>query len=309
MLDLCDMSAPRCVLPGTTYLLTRRCSERRFFLRPSPKVNAILLYCLALAARRFGVLIHAFCFLSNHVHLVATDERGELPLFMHLFDQLSARALNCLFGRFEALWAPGTYSAVALADADAVLEKIAYTLANPVAAGLVRRGADWPGLRSRPTEWGTLPRPVRRPPRFFRRERSVALPAEVELTLTAPPALVALPPAELQATIAARVEAHEARARATHDAAGRTVIGRRRVRKQSIYDRPRSHEARFGLNPRVAGRDKWKRIEALQRLRAFRRAYHEALARWREGLREVVFPAGTWLLRRLLGVVTAAAPS
>jgi len=149
---------------------------------------------------------------------------------------------------------------------------------------------------------------VQRPRRFFRRERSVALPVEVELELTVPPALGALPPAELQATIAARVEEPEARARAMHDAAGHAVLGRRPVRRQSIHDRPRTHEPRCGLNPRVAGQDKWKRIEALQRLRASRRAYHEALSRWRAGLREVVFPAGTWLLRRLLGVVTEAAP-
>jgi hypothetical protein len=28
------MSLPREVLPGRTYMITRRCSERRFFMRP-----------------------------------------------------------------------------------------------------------------------------------------------------------------------------------------------------------------------------------------------------------------------------------
>jgi putative transposase len=45
------MTAARRVLPGQTYLVTRRCSERRFFLRPSTVTNAIFLYALAVAAR------------------------------------------------------------------------------------------------------------------------------------------------------------------------------------------------------------------------------------------------------------------
>src|SRR5512143_1941609 len=122
------MSRPRCVLPGVTYLLSRRCSEGRFFLRPSAAVNAIVRYCLALAAERFGIVLHAFAFLSNHYHLVATDLSGQLPLFMHDLDLLLARALNALHGHFENFWAPGTYSEVALTTADTVLEKMAYTL-------------------------------------------------------------------------------------------------------------------------------------------------------------------------------------
>jgi hypothetical protein len=54
------MTAPRQVLPGTTYLITRRCSQRQFLLRPSDVTNSIFLYVLALAAKRFGVEVHAF---------------------------------------------------------------------------------------------------------------------------------------------------------------------------------------------------------------------------------------------------------
>jgi putative transposase len=62
------VTPPRRVLPGTIYLVTRRCSERRFFLKPSPLTSEIFLYVLAVAARRYGVLVHAFCVLSNHCH-------------------------------------------------------------------------------------------------------------------------------------------------------------------------------------------------------------------------------------------------
>ena len=45
------MSLPRQVLPGAFYMITRRCSERRFLLRPDRVTNNAYLYCLIEAAR------------------------------------------------------------------------------------------------------------------------------------------------------------------------------------------------------------------------------------------------------------------
>ena len=46
------MSLPREVLPGRTYMITRRCSERRFLLWPDNKTTNAFIYCLAVAAQR-----------------------------------------------------------------------------------------------------------------------------------------------------------------------------------------------------------------------------------------------------------------
>jgi REP element-mobilizing transposase RayT len=62
------MTAPRRILAGISYLISRRCSERRFFLRPAALTNEIFQYVLAVAAKRYGVLVHAFCVLSNHCY-------------------------------------------------------------------------------------------------------------------------------------------------------------------------------------------------------------------------------------------------
>ena len=300
MLPRSGVSTPRRVIPGATYLVTRRCSERRFFLRPGPEVNAIILYCLALAAARYGIALHAYGVLSNHYHFILTDPRGVLPLFEHDFDLLVARALNARYGHFEAFWASGTYSAVVLTDRDAVLEKIAYVLANPVSAGLVCRSELWPGLISRPGDLGAPPRLVPRPPHFFRQEGAAALPAEVTLALVVPPGFEDLPLEEVRALVTARLAEHEERAR--RERQGRPFLGRRGVLQQRVADRPGDHEPHFELNPRVAGRDKWKRIEALARLRSFVAAYRHAWEQLKAGFRAVVFPAGTWKLRRELGV-------
>lgn len=294
------MTAPRCVLPGTTYLVTRRCSQRALLLRPSEEVNAIVLFVLAVAARRYRIQVHAFCVMSNHVHLVVTDPYARLPAFAQYLGSLVARAMNASLRRWESFWAPGSYSAVALCGPEDVLAKAAYVLANPVAAGLVRSGREWPGLWSAPEQIGSSAIRVRRPTAFFRAGGSLPEAAELELAL--PPGFASADDFRLKLTAA--LSALEEQAATDHQ--GR-FLGRKRVLSQKPGRRPPSGEERRGLNPRVAGMDKWKRIEALTRLVEFLRAYRRAFAARRAGSAEVVFPAGTYLLRIAHGVACVPA--
>jgi len=60
------MTLPRVLKPGTTYLVTRRCLERRFRLRPEQAVNDLLDYLVGYAALQSGVEVVAAVVLSNH---------------------------------------------------------------------------------------------------------------------------------------------------------------------------------------------------------------------------------------------------
>lgn len=292
------MTAPRQVLPGTTYLVTRRCAQRQLLLRPSATTNAIFLYVLAVASRRFGVRVHAYCVLSNHFHLVVTDPDARLPAFEQYLDSLVARALNASLGRWESFWAPSSYSAVALASAEDVVAKAAYVLANPVAAGLVRRGREWPGLWSAPEGIGAATVTARRPETFFR--HSGYMPALAELELSAPPGFDSRE--EFVHRLAEALAALEESARRELASSARGFLGAKKVLAQDPGRRPAAREPRRALNPRVAARDKWKRIEALARLVEFLAAYRRARAAFRAGARDAVFPAGTYLLRVVQGV-------
>jgi REP element-mobilizing transposase RayT len=292
-------------LPGTIAFVTRRCSERRFFLRPSRSTNEIFLYVLALAAQRYTVLVHAFCVLSNHVHLVVTDVEGRLPAFMQYLDSLVARAVNASLGRFEGFWASdGSYSAVEPLDPSDVLAKIAYVLANPVAAGLVKRGADWPGLWTAPEQIGTTKLTAHKPKGFF--DPKGYLPETVELELTVPPGFAS--PDEFRSQLAAAVDALEEKHRQELASRGRRFLGAARVLVQSPFARPAPGEPRFGLKPRVAAHDKWRRVEALFRIKGFEKQYRDSRASWCSGIHDVVFPAGTYLMRIMYGVQCAGAP-
>ncbi len=287
------MTLPRQILPGTSYLITRRCSERRFFLRPSAACSAIFRYLLATAAERHGILLHAFCVMSNHYHLVVTDPEARLPDFQRDLDGLVARAMNRALGRRESFWDPDSYNDVRLETSEAVLEKMAYVLANPVNAGLVRRGREWPGLWSSPASIGGPAEEVERPVGYFRKKGP--LPAKSKLKLHLPPGVE--DQASLSKVLYQAIEGAERRAQAKVARERRTILGPERVRDQDPMSRPKTTAPKKQLAPRVATRDPLRRVEALQRLVGFRQAHRIAFAAWRRGVRDTEFPPGTWLMR------------
>jgi REP element-mobilizing transposase RayT len=273
--------------------VTRRCSERRFFLRPSDETNELFLYLLAVAVDRFGILLHSFVVLSNHYHFVLTDPRGVLPRFHQFLDSLVARAVNAAIGHQEAFWDRESYSFIQLETAEDVLAKVVYVLANPVAAGLVRNGHEWPGLWSDPRRIGGEPITIHRPERFF---RSLGpLPESVQLRLHPPPGFEDDP--SFVATVAQALEAKQDRIASNHGRAGRAFLGRAGALAQKWWASPARAEPFGRLNPRVAGRRKSVRADAMDRLRGFWDAYREALTAWRTGMRDVLFPPGTWAMR------------
>ena len=296
------MTAPRQILPGACYLMTRRCARREFLLRPSKLTNAIVGYLLAVAAQRYGVLVHAFCVMSNHLHLVVSDPEARLPAFGQYLDGLVGRAMNAVLGREESFWGPGPFSAVTLVGPEDVLDKAAYVLANPVTAGLVRRGRKWPGLWSRPEWIGGPELEFRRPAPFFRKDGT--MPERASLALVAPHGFASA--SEFRALLCAELGRREQAVAAERVGQGKDFLGAAAVLAQPTEARPRSVEPMGGLRPTVASRDKWRRIEVLARLAEFVADYRRALVRWRKGIAGVVFPAGTYLLRVTCGVPCAA---
>jgi hypothetical protein len=61
------------------------------------------------------------------------------------------------------------------------------------------------------------------------------------------------------------------------------------------------------MSPQVAAKNKWARIEALLRNRAFSEKYRDAFLAHVAGLANVVFPFGTYLMRKIAKVACEAA--
>jgi REP element-mobilizing transposase RayT len=295
---------PRYLIVGRTYLVTRRCSERRFFLRPGRKTNKIVRYAITKAAHIWGVEVHAWTVMSNHLHIVATDPQRELPNFMHIVDLEISKAVSAEIGRWGGLWEPGeSYSSVELCDVDAIIEKIAYVLANPVSAGLVRRATRWPGETSVKMVFGEVVVAYRPDTAYYRNSRQ---PERYEIRLAPPPGI---DPVECLERARARIREIETQQAETMRREGRKWLGERRVLEQDPYDSPSSWEKRRGIRPTFASRDKWKRIETAQRRSWWLAVYRAALERFRQGVHDVVFPYGTWGMERIYGCNCAPAPT
>jgi hypothetical protein len=134
------------------------------------------------------------------------------------------------------------------------------------------------------------------------------MPEVVSLSFARPEGFGHLSATEYAAMMLERVRATEEVAAADRRRAGTAVLGRKNVLAQRWSDRPGSRELRRNLSPRVAARSKWSRIEALLRNRAFRDAYTAARASFVAGIGDVIFPAGTYWLRRFTQAICAPWP-
>lgn len=282
------MARPRRIIPGASYLLTRRTSQRTFRLRPHLVTNQIIRYCLAWAADRFGVLVHAVVAMSNHVHIVATDPRGVLPDFLREFHRNTAKALNTAQGQWENLWSYERASAVLLPTQDDVIAKIAYATANPVEAGLVETPEQWPGV----LHWQTgTSMTIERPSAYF--DPQGCSPASVELRIVPAPNLPCAA-SEWQTRLREAIATAVRRAQEKVRSCGMKFLGAASVVGESFLQRARNYERKFRTNPVLAARDVFVRTACIRAHRAFQRAYRNALEQWRAGDRSAIFPQGTW---------------
>lgn len=303
------MTSPRCIRPGTTWLVTRRTTRRHFLLRPdrAGAFQNLYWYVTALLAPRFGIELHAVQVLCSHMHEVLTDTRGLLPRFLEQRNRLLANAIKCLHRWPEEVFARKATSCVALYGAGAIEKEITYTLSNCVNAGLVHSPDEWRGPSVSIDDIGERVIRAHRPGVYFDAQNQ-AWPAHVQLPVTMPQLLVRTHGSDAQARIRlSRMlsEAVEA-ARLSLRRAGKAVRGMRRVFATAHTVRASTSE-RYGRRyPHFAAAGNVQEAKrAVQERHTFLRKYREAFQAFRDGVRDVLFPSGTWRMRIDAAVLVA----
>jgi putative transposase len=294
------MTMPRQIIPGACYMVTRRCSERRFFLRPDAFTNNAFIYCLGVAALRTKIDLLFVVAMSNHYHGGLHDPDGNLPAFCEYFHALLARCLNAHLGRFEGFWSSAATSVVRLIEPNDILEKALYAYSNPAAADLVDTLEEWPGVSSLEAALTTGQLTAKRPQEFFRDDGE--MPETVTVPIVTPEAFRAQGNGEWCQTIRDRLRLVEAEHRERRRIEGKSVLGRQAILTQNPFVCPRTAAPRFAINPRVAAKNRWAKADALKRTRAFLERYRSALAAWINGAADTVFPYGTYWMRRFARV-------
>ncbi len=139
---------PRIHLPGGVYhVMVRGNGGQDIFLSSDDRCHFLLL--LQEGVVRFGHRIHAFCLMTNHVHLAV--QVADIPLsrimqnlsfrYTRWFNRRQRRTGHLFQGRYKAV----------LVDRDAyLLELVRYIHLNPVRAGMVKEAGDyeWSGHRA-----------------------------------------------------------------------------------------------------------------------------------------------------------------
>jgi putative transposase len=299
------MSIPREVLPQRTYMITRRCTQRQFLLTPDRETNNAFIYCLATAALRYGIQVLFTVAMSNHHHTGIYDAAGNYPAFLEHFHKLLAKCQNARRGRRENFWSSEQTNVVLLESANDVLARMTYALANPVKDHLVAKATDWPGVSSLSSMLTGRALVATRPRHFFREDGD--MPDGVTLTFARPSCFEHLTPQQYASLICENVARAEKVAEEERIRTGAQVLGRAAVLRQDWRASPRTDHGRAEESPLSSGRSKWARIEAYMRSRPFRDAYVAARETLMNGVRDVVFPAGTYWLRRFAQVTCASA--
>jgi putative transposase len=98
---------------------------------------------LGIFSARFRCSVHAYCLMTNHVHLLVTPHVTEAcALFMKNLGQCYVQAVNKRLGRTGTLW-EGRFRSCPVRSDNYVLACYRYIELNPVRAGMVATAAQY----------------------------------------------------------------------------------------------------------------------------------------------------------------------
>jgi putative transposase len=133
------------------YFLTLCTRERKKVFHDTALVNAVLEVLRKVCSDHY-FNVYAYCFMPDHLHLILASESdsAEVSPVVQAFKSLAAAAAGKM--RVFDLWQKGYYDHV-LRSGESLDAAAGYIFLNPVRAGSVRRGEEWPFSGSFVFEW------------------------------------------------------------------------------------------------------------------------------------------------------------
>lgn len=132
----------RITFPGAFYHVTSRGNERKAVFKSKRDREKFLGY-LQSATERYNALIHAFCLMGNHYHLLIETPSGNLPQIMRHINGAYTTHFNRKRSRSGHLF-QGRYKAI-LVEKDSYAKELSrYIHLNPVRAGMVKTPGAYP---------------------------------------------------------------------------------------------------------------------------------------------------------------------
>ena len=140
---------PRLTLADQPHHVLQRGNNRQpIFVDDADRERMLAL--LAENVPRWGIALHAYVLMDNHVHILATPSREtSMPRAMHWIGCVFAQYINAKYHRTGSRF-EGRYRAAAVHDETYLLTCMRYIELNPVRAGIVANPADyrWSSFRA-----------------------------------------------------------------------------------------------------------------------------------------------------------------
>ena len=128
--------------PGAFYHVTSRGDEKREIYKSSRDRERFLDY-LASAVERYRAVIHGYCLMTNHYHLLLETPRGNLSQIMQHINGAYTTYFNVKRKRVGHLF-QGRFKGILVEADQYALEVSRYMHLNPVRAGMVDEPAKYP---------------------------------------------------------------------------------------------------------------------------------------------------------------------
>ena len=136
------MSRPlRITFPGAFYHVTSRGNERRSIFQSGRDFERFAGY-LESATERYGAVVHCFCLMANHYHLLLETPRANLEAILHHLNTGYTDYFNIKRGRSGHLF-QGRYKAILVEKDSYALELSRYIHLNPVRAQIVKDPSEY----------------------------------------------------------------------------------------------------------------------------------------------------------------------
>ena len=134
---------PRYVIPGQPQHIIQRGNNRQVIFAAEADYQ-FFRDALVEAAGRFGLAIHAYVWMSNHIHLLATPTYGDsISKTFQSAGRKYVQYFNYTYRRSGTLW-EGRYRATVVDSERYMLSLMRYIELNPVRAGMVTHPRDYP---------------------------------------------------------------------------------------------------------------------------------------------------------------------
>ncbi len=281
--------------------MTCRALHSRLLFCPRPLMNEILIGTLARAKQRHKVQVCFFVCISNHMHLLLwTENARELAKFMGYFLSKLAREVGRLTGWKEKIFGR-RYQAIVVSDEEgAHIERLRYCLAHGAKEDLVDRPREWPGVHTvRALLEGEVLEGLwfDRTKEYLARRRGekfdpLKYATREVMELDPLPCWRHLTEEQRRARVAALVEDIESEAAARRKRTGTKPLGVAAILAQNPLKRPK--KTKKSPAPAFHAASKTVRRELWNAYALFVSAYRDAAEKLRTGIRDVVFPPGSF---------------